>query len=92
MPHPAQAAVTQAWVQRYNGPANSGYYAPSLAVDGHGNVVAKESSDGDSYTAKYGVDLGGNQLTSLILPAGLTSLTNLVLNVNQLTSLTLPAT
>ncbi len=54
---PAQAAVTEAWVQRYNGPANSSDGAQALAVDSSGNVaVTGSSSNGtnsDYYTAKY---------------------------------------
>src|SRR6266571_5018887 len=48
------------WERRYNGPANNGDYATSLAVDGSGNVVVTGYSwnsaaygDADYYTAKY---------------------------------------
>jgi Leucine-rich repeat (LRR) protein len=37
------------------------------------------------------LNLSGNQLTSLTLPAGLSSLSTLDLRDNQLTSLTLPS-
>ena len=49
--------VTEAWVHRYNGPANSNDYANAVAVDGRGNVVVTGASDNgtnwDYYTAKY---------------------------------------
>jgi len=59
---PAQAAVTEAWVHRYNGPSNSVDWADAVAVDGSGNVVMTGSSgftaieffySVDWYTAKY---------------------------------------
>jgi len=55
---PARAAVTEAWVQRYNGPANDDDRANAVAVDGSGNVVVTGYSSGtngcpDFYTAKY---------------------------------------
>ena len=59
---PAQAAVTEAWVYRYNGPANRDDGA--LAVDGSGNVLVTGASytnfifNGDYYTAKYAATNG----------------------------------
>src|SRR5437016_809546 len=56
--HPAQAAVTEAWVHRYTSPANGYDEALAVAVDGEGNVVVTGYSAGsegraDYYTAKY---------------------------------------
>lgn len=55
---PGRAAVTEAWAQRYNGPANGNDYATAVAVDRSGNVVVTGTSLNtnfytDSYTAKY---------------------------------------
>jgi hypothetical protein len=56
-PQPAQAAVTEAWVQRYNGSANGNDGTLAVALDGTGNVVVTGSSYNgtnlDYYTAKY---------------------------------------
>jgi hypothetical protein len=49
---PVQAAVTEAWVQRYNGPTNSDDYARGVAVDGSGKVCMT----GNSATIKYRAD------------------------------------
>jgi len=54
----ARAAVTEAWVQRYNGPGNSYDQAQAVAVDGSGSVVVTGYSivsgyNDDYYTAKY---------------------------------------
>ena len=63
-PSPAQAAVTEAWVQRYNGPANnSDNRAKAVAVDASGNVVVTGYSSDifgntDYYTAKYAAAYG----------------------------------
>ena len=61
----ALGGATQAWVQRYNGPANGSDRAAALAVDGQGNVYVTGGSDGADYrseltTIKYGPD--GQQL------------------------------
>src|SRR5207249_4089855 len=55
---PARAAVTEAWVHRYNGPANRTDEARAVAMDASGNVVVAGYSSGsgddsDYYTAKY---------------------------------------
>src|SRR5438552_15185073 len=55
---PTRAAVTEAWVQRYNGPGNGLDGANAVAVDGSGNVVVTGFSnsserESDYYTAKY---------------------------------------
>jgi PQQ-like domain len=55
---PARAAVTEAWVRSYNGPASGHDVPTALAVDRAGNVVVAGYSDGadgkpDFYTAKY---------------------------------------
>jgi CTP:phosphocholine cytidylyltransferase-like protein len=52
-PPPARAAVTEAWVHRYNGPADSYDSASAVTVDGSGNVVVTGISQVDYYTAKY---------------------------------------
>src|SRR5215216_3920822 len=53
----APGAVIEAWVQRYNAPANNHDEARAVAVDRSGNVVVTgKSSNGtnvDFYTAKY---------------------------------------
>jgi outer membrane protein assembly factor BamB len=55
--HPAHAAVTEAWVQRYHGPSTNSDNANAVAVDAHGNVVVTGASHNgtnwDYYTAKY---------------------------------------
>jgi hypothetical protein len=63
----AETAV-QAWVQRYNGPANSLDYAFAVAIDGSNNVIVtgiSYSSSGSDYaTIKYsgaGVPLWTNR-------------------------------
>ena len=54
---PAEAAVTEAWVQRYNSPANLNDTPSAVAVDASGAVAVTGTSfngtDWDSYTAKY---------------------------------------
>ena len=59
---PAHAAVTEAWVHRYDGPVNSSDFARGVAIDSSGNVVVTGSSASyvdegypvyDYYTAKY---------------------------------------
>ncbi|OGG44698.1 MAG: hypothetical protein A3F84_28760 [Candidatus Handelsmanbacteria bacterium RIFCSPLOWO2_12_FULL_64_10] len=58
------AQVEEAWVARYNGPANGHDRARSLSVDGSGNVYVTggsyNGSNGDYLTVKYDVD--GNQV------------------------------
>jgi hypothetical protein len=58
----APGAVVEAWIQRYNGPANNHDEARAVAVDGHGNVVVTgKSSNGtnvDIYTTKYAAGNG----------------------------------
>jgi hypothetical protein len=54
----ARAAVTAAWVQRYDAPANGGDFASAVAVDAAGNVAVTGSSvntnfNFDYYTARY---------------------------------------
>jgi outer membrane protein assembly factor BamB len=54
---PAHAAVFEAWVQRYNGPANYDA-AEAVVIDASGNVLVTGRSydypsDNDYYTAKY---------------------------------------
>src|SRR5436190_878842 len=53
----APAAVTEAWLQRYNSPANDDDYGPAVAIDQSGNiVVAGTSFNGTNYdchTLKY---------------------------------------
>ena len=50
-------SVTQSWVQRYNGPANSNDDARAVALDSAGDVVvtglSPNASNWDYYTAKY---------------------------------------
>lgn len=46
------AAGTEIWVRRYNGPAAGGDWATSIAVDASGNSYVSGSSFGDS-TTKY---------------------------------------
>ena len=57
------AAGTQLWVRRYDGPATvfaSDYDRPAaLAVDGNGNVFVTGNSSGDFATVKY--DAAGNE-------------------------------
>jgi hypothetical protein len=56
------AGVTEAWVQRYNGPGNGDDGALFVAVDGDGNIVVTGySNNGISsgiYTAKYAAATG----------------------------------
>ncbi len=58
----AGAAVTEAWVQRYDGAANASDQPSSLAVDGSGRVAVTGTSfngtDWDYYTAKYAAGNG----------------------------------
>lgn len=59
---PAKAAVTEAWVQRYDGPANSDDQPRAIAVDASGNVAVTGTSfngtNWDCYTAKYAAGNG----------------------------------
>jgi hypothetical protein len=54
-----QAAIKEAWVQRYNGPANGSDGGKALAIDRNGDVPVAGSShngtnfDYDYFTAKY---------------------------------------
>jgi len=55
---PAYAAVIEAWVQRYNAPANFNDAAEAVVIDASGNVLVTGRSydytnNGDYYTAKY---------------------------------------
>jgi uncharacterized delta-60 repeat protein len=59
----ASAAVVQAWVQGYNGPAKGNDYGQAVAVDGSGNVivtgyVSDNTGRYDCYTAKYSAASG----------------------------------
>lgn len=60
-----KAAVIEAWLQRYNGPANTNDVARAVVIDGNGNVVVTGYSqngapnfDLDYYTAKYAATNG----------------------------------
>jgi uncharacterized delta-60 repeat protein len=44
---PPAASVEQAWVARYNGPANGGDSAVAMAIDDSGNVYVTGGSDSD---------------------------------------------
>jgi len=48
VPHVARAQAIEAWVQRYNGPANAGDWAWALAVDASGSVYVTGGSYGSS--------------------------------------------
>ncbi len=54
-PRPAQAAVSEAWVQRHNGPANGDDHPSAVVVDGSGNVVVTGHSGShlDSFGNSY---------------------------------------
>jgi hypothetical protein len=58
----APAAVIEAWVQRYHGPANGHDEARAVTVDSSGNVVVTGKSwngtNVDIYTAKYAATNG----------------------------------
>ncbi|HZM85178.1 MAG TPA: PQQ-binding-like beta-propeller repeat protein, partial [Blastocatellia bacterium] len=60
----SQAAIAEAWVQRYNDPANSNDLAEAVAVDKNGNVIVTGTShnavNADYYTTKYAA--GGDLL------------------------------
>jgi hypothetical protein len=60
--HPARAAVTEVWIQRYNGSTNGFDEAVAVAMDGSGNVVVTgysgSGTNSDYYTAKYAARTG----------------------------------
>lgn len=65
------SAGTQQWEKRYNGPANTGDFGTSFAIDGTGNLYISGYSDGigtssDYATIKYSQTVGVEPLNSEI--------------------------